>query len=346
MTPELFYGLIDNFGSATEAWGASKENIENIKGFGPAVREKFLDLRDREDGSQELERAAEIGCRIVTLPEPEYPESLRRTPAPAPALYIKGELKESDKWAIAIVGTRKCSGYGRDMAFNLARELAAQGFTIVSGLAKGIDASAHKGALAAGGRTIAVFGTPVNVVYPPAHHELALEVFSRGALISEFPLGMKPEAWFFPRRNRVVSGLSRGVVVVQAPEKSGAMITAGIAVEQDRKVFAVPGDVNVEASRGPHWLLKYGAHLVESAEDVVNILGSPRGQVELELDLVSEPVEPTQARVLSGIKDTPILFDELCAAVKLPAREVSPALMMLEMMGHVRQLPGKMYVRI
>lgn len=345
MTPDLFYRLLDVFGSAKEAWSAPKEHIEKIKGFGPAALQQVFTLRNREDGSEELERAERIGCRIVTVPEGDYPDSLRKTPAPAPVLYIKGELKESDKWSVAIVGTRKCSGYGRDMAFNLARELAAQGFTIVSGLAKGIDASAHKGALAAGGRTIAVFGTPVDIVYPPAHHELALEVFSAGALISEFPLGMKAEAWFFPRRNRVVSGLSRGVVVVQAPEKSGAMITAGIAVEQDRKVFAVPGDVNVESSRGPHWLIKYGAHLVESAEDVLNILGSPRGQVELDLEMSCAPVEPTQARVLSGIKDAPILFDELCAAVKLPARDVAPALMMLEMMGHIRQLPGKMYVK-
>lgn len=344
MTPDLFYRLVEKFGSAAGAWSAPEENFENIKGFGPAVKSAFLRLREKEDGSQELLRAVSFGCKVYTMLDPEYPEPLRQTLDPAPVLYVKGTLHESDKWSVAVVGTRSCSGYGRDVAYNLSRELAGLGFTIISGLAKGIDAEAHRGAIAGGGRTIAVFGTSINEVYPPVHHELAGDVQASGAVISEFALGQKSEAWNFPRRNRVVSGLSKGVIVVQAPEKSGAMITARLAVEQGREFFAVPGDVNVGASRGPHWLLKHGAHLVETAQDVVDILGAPRGQGEL--DLRSGPVEPTQICVLSGMMDVPVLFDELCAAVDLPAKDVSSALMVLELQGYVRELPGKMYLKI
>src|SRR5262249_49060748 len=218
----------------------------------------------------ELNKIARVGVRLVTRSDPEYPVHLTHLHDPPPFLYVRGSFVSEDLIAIAIVGSRFASSYGKGVARDLARGLAEKGVTIVSGLARGIDAEAHRAALAAGGRTIAVLGSGLDIIYPSEHRTLAVEIPPSGALISEFSLGSKPDAVHFPYRNRVISGLTLGTVVVEATENSGSLITARCALEQNREVFAVPGNVTAHRSRGPHRLIKEGAKLVENIEDVLN----------------------------------------------------------------------------
>jgi len=343
MAAERFYRLIERFGSASSVWNAPESDINRCDLLTPAIRDSIKSLRRSEDGSQELDRAAESGASVVCLTSTGYPEPLTGVPFPPPVLYIKGQWDVRDSWAVAVVGTRSCTGYGRDTASELSRRLASRGFTIVSGLAKGIDSSAHQGALHAGGRTIAVFGTDINTIYPPENRKLAGDITENGAIVSEFPIGIKPEKYFFPRRNAIISGLSMGVIVVEAGKKSGALITAEKANEQSREIFAVPGDINTGGTRGPHWLIKHGAHLVESDRDVVDILGEPRGQEELELEESAGDEE--HEKVLGILGEGPRNFDEICAALDRTASETSTILMMMELKGSVRQLPGKVFIR-
>jgi len=343
MTPTVFYRIVEFFGDPGKVWNASPSELINCGNLTPAVRESILKLRDIEDGREEIKRAESAGAEILTLTDDGYPHLLKETPEPPPVLYIKGKLPPDDGWTVAIVGTRNCTGYGSDAAFRLASELAGKGYTIVSGLAKGVDSAGHKGALQAGGRTVAVFGTGIDTVYPPAHAGLASEIERSGALLSQFPIGVDVGKWFFPMRNAVISGLSRGVIVVEAGEKSGAMITANLADEQSREVFAVPGDINRSNARGPHWLIKHGAHLVESAEDVIAVLGSPKGQSELRLEEV--PENHIHAKVLDIISERPAQFDEICALAGMRTSEVTSLLMMMEMKGLIRRLPGGLYAR-
>jgi DNA processing protein len=288
----------------------------------------------------ELQKLSRINVRLVTRTDEEYPINLTHLHDPPPFLYISGDLLAGDRFAIAIVGARSASTYGRTMARMLARGLAEKGVTVVSGLARGIDAEAHNATLAAGGRTLAVLGSGIDVVYPSEHRALAQAVMKNGALVSEFSLGTKPDAMNFPYRNRVISGLTLGTVVIEASEKSGSLITARCAVEQNREVFAVPGNVTSERSRGPHRLIKDGAKLVEGVEDILNeiapsLVSVPASSVTSSLDL-----EPHEKQLIDLLEDEPVHVDVLINRSGLSAARVLEILLGLELKGGVTQLPG------
>jgi DNA processing protein len=289
-----------------------------------------------------------LGVQLLRWGHERYPPHLAEIADPPCALYLRGTLEPADRCAVAVVGTRRASSYGRDVAALLSRDLARAGVTVVSGLALGIDGSAHRGALSAVGRTVAVLGCGVDVAYPASHAALAAEIIERGALLSEYPMGSGPEPWRFPARNRIVSGLSLGTVVVEGTEKSGAMITADFAAEQNRDVFAVPGDIRSPRSEGPHRLIQEGAKLVRCAQDIMTELGivsSPAdGAVQLALDGMD--LSDEEARVLETLSLQPSLVDETIAESRLTVPQVSAALLTLELKGLIRKLPGNAFVRL
>jgi DNA processing protein len=288
---------------------------------------------------------------MLTLDDPGYPIRLKDIPFPPPVIFVKGEITTEDSLAVALVGTRRASYYGVKTSRSLARELAHRGVTVVSGLARGIDTAAHQGALDGGGRTLAVLGCGLDVVYPPENRELYGRIQESGALVTEYPLGTPPEAHNFPRRNRIISGLALGVLVVEAGLKSGAHITAQCGLEQGREVLAVPGPISSPTSLGPHRLIQQGAKLVQDVDDIL-----------AELPLEGAPVQPEagapKARpagtrppffrvddpLLPLLGAEPLQLDELVQASRLPAPEVMSRLTLLELQGLVRELPGKCYV--
>jgi DNA processing protein len=293
-------------------------------------------------------------ARVVTLAEPEYPAQLRAIPAPPPVLHVRGRLLAEDALAVAVVGSRRASAYGLEVAERLARDLAARGVTVVSGLARGIDGAAHRGALAAGGRTVAVLGSGPDVVYPPEHRRLAAAVAEAGAVVSQFPPGAAPLPERFPERNRVIAGLALGVVVVEAAERSGALITARLAADLGREVMAVPGRVTSPLSRGTHALLRDGAALVETWADVVGALPEPwRGLVgpgpaagPTAADEAGGPDATGEAgRVLAAVGEEPVGIDELVERSGVPAGRAAALLVTLELEGRVRSLDGRRFVR-
>jgi DNA processing protein len=278
-----------------------------------------------------------------------YPRLLATVPSPPP-LHVRGAIEPDDALAIAIVGTRRCTPYGRAVAETLAHELAARGVTVVSGLARGIDTAAHRGALAAGGRTIAVLGTGLDVVYPPENRGLLAEIDRAGAAVSQFPEGAPPHAWHFPLRNRTIAGLALGVVVVEAGERSGALITAGFAADLGREVFAVPGPVTAETSRGPHRLIAEGAKLVRDWTDVVQELPEPwRRALRQPAGPATDGNPPTddsdEGRVLALLTPhEPLHIERLLAASALSPGHLARALVRLELAGRARQIEGQRWV--
>ncbi|MFA6450334.1 MAG: DNA-processing protein DprA [bacterium] len=342
MDPIIFYRLVEQYGSPEQVWAAPEKKLASEWKAGPSVLKFLIDLRKREDGSEELNRAADAGFRVLVFTDQDYPKPLRGIPAPPPVLYMRGEWLPEDERSVAMVGTRECNGYGRRIATDIARDMASRKYTIVSGLAFGIDAEAHRSALEAGGRTVAVKAVGLDNNYPAAHKELSDEIAASGAVISEFPLKMKAgDKWNFHRRNRIISSLSRGTLVVQARKRSGSLITAAHAVEQSRPVFAVPGDVLSPLTRGCHWLIRHGAHLVESAADILEIFGESGGQSEI--DFNQPQLEGIQKEIFEVLRNGPTGFDEICARLGITAQEAASALMMLELKGNARQLPGKLY---
>lgn len=339
--------LVGHFGSAEAVWAAAGDmggELDRCPHITQQGRARLAEAKKNYPGAaiNEIKKAADFGADIFAPESKGYPQPLLDTQAPPPALYTKGKVSPEDAQAVAIVGTRKCTAYGRDMAFELAHDLARHGVTVVSGLAHGIDTAAHRGALQAGGRTLAVLGTGIDIVYPAINRGLADEVAEAGALVSEFPMGTGPEKWNFPRRNRVISGLCLGVAVVEAPEDSGALITVTSALEQGREVFAVPGNVKSWLNRGAHRLIREGACLVESAEDILNeICAKPR-----QPELAFEPeLAGKEKELFEIISVEPLNFDEICRQAGYAAAEAAAALTMLEMKNLVRQLPGRMFVR-
>jgi DNA processing protein len=274
-----------------------------------------------------------------------YPPRLREVDDHPPVLYVRGELLPEDEWAVAIVGTRRATPYGRQAAEHFATELAAHRITVVSGLARGIDAVAHRAALNAGGRTIAVCASGLDIVYPPEHAKLALEIIERGALVSDYPLGTQPRSEYFPRRNRILSAISLGVLVVEGDIDSGALLTARYALEQDREVFAVPGSIYAPTYRGANKLIREGeAKLVTTTEDILQELNLTMATHQMELREVA-PADPTEARLLRVLSNQPIHIDEVQRASGLPIADVSGALAMLELKGIVKQVGPMNFVR-
>lgn len=294
-----------------------------------------------------------LAGKIIALGDERYPELLRTIPDPPPVLYCDGSVEPQDRQAVAIVGSRRATPYGLRVTDALAGELSRLGFTIVSGFARGIDAAAHRAALAAGGRTIAVLGCGLDVLYPPEHARLWEEIAGGGAMLTEFAPGTPPRATNFPRRNRIISGLSLGVVVVEAVEDSGSLITARLALEQGREVFAVPGPIDAPTSRGSHGLLKQGAKLVETVDDIVEELlpqiERPKRASQSSGKILAVPELPDlsseEQTVLALMSREPLHMDDLTERSHLTSAEVAGILLALELKAVVRQLPGQRYYR-
>ena len=328
------------------------QGVQHLAGAVPGLGDKLALVRRSAVYAQECERLEADWARLITLPEASYPDALRWLPDPPPVLYARGELLPQDRLAIAVVGSRRPSRYGRSMAERFGAELAEHGFTVVSGLARGVDGLAHRGALRAGGRTIAVLGCGVNRVYPPEHRGLCEDICAQGAVLSEFGFDTRPQRWNFPRRNRIISGLTLGVVVVEATERSGSLLTARHAAEQGREVFAVPGRIDVESSRGAHRLIQGGAKLVTGAGDILDELPEAVRETALKFAVTPATVEEAapdlsapESRVLAllGAEETHI--EALIAASQLPAHRVASILATLELRGLARQFPGKFFAR-
>lgn len=333
------------FDSLENAWHASEAELATV-GLDRRAIGNLLQARRTFDLDRMLEAVYQAGAAVITLDDDDYPALLRELPDSPPVLFVKGTLLDADRWAVAFVGTRRATAYGREITRQLVSSLTTAGITIVSGLALGIDAAAHKAALEAGGRTIAVLGCGIDRVYPPEHRKLAADIASNGALISEFPLGTEPEGKNFPVRNRLISGLALGVVVVEAPLNSGALLTADQAIEQGRDVFAVPGNVTSPASAGTNRLIQSGAKLVVSADDILDELNLTRASVETHTQVRQiAPDSPVEAALVALLEDEPLHIDDLVERSGLPITAVSSALALMELKGMVQRQEGMTYAR-
>lgn len=339
------WNLAERFGSARAAWEASENELVETGGFSRESAGVITRRRAQVDPAAELAKLKEANLEYVYYDDPAYPEMLRRIFDPPPGLFVRGKLPPPDSLAVAVVGTRRPTPYGLAVAEKISLELARAGIVVVSGLARGIDSAAHQGALDAAGPTVAVLGCGVDVVYPPENRRLAEKIAAAGAVVSEYPPGTKPEPWHFPVRNRIISGMAKATVVVEAGERSGALITADLALEQGRDVLAVPGNASSPVSKGPNRLIKQGARLVEDVADILEEIGvgalfkAETGKTRSLPQLTEE--EEAVYRLLSH---EPAHLDEIIGRSGLAAQEVLAGLMFLEIKGLARQLPGKFYV--
>ena len=339
-----FRKLVAHFGSPERALNASRDELSGVDGLPDRVIAAITTASWREFAERELELARRSETRIVTADSGSYPAGLKDTPDAPLFLYVRGSLQADD--GIAIVGTRRPTHYGVRVARGLAAELASTGLTVVSGLARGIDTQAHRGALDARGRTIAVLGCGIDVVYPAENRELLHEIIGSGAVVTENPFGTKPEAGYFPARNRIISGLARGTVIIEAAEDSGSLITAEYTRRQGRKLFAVPGNIGSPSSRGANSLIKQGALLVEGAGDILQELGIRRtnGPRQRPRQPGAE-LDREESAAYDCITNEPKHIDVIMNESRLSASRLSGTLITLELKGLVKQLPGKYYVR-
>lgn len=359
--PVTFGKLLKRFGSVDAVLGASVSGLMKVEGVGSKTAERIAASRDKFDTGAELELAAKLGVWVIHMEDPRYPPGLRQIYDPPPVLYVKGTLDRADNLAIGIVGCRRCSLYGQEQSSRFAHLLAASGFTIVSGMARGIDTAAHTGALAAQGRTLAVQGCGLSRIFPPENAKLFELISASGACISELPLRAEPLPENFPPRNRIIAGLSLGTVVVEATVRSGAMITAQAALESHREVMAVPGKVDSPLSQGPHRLIKDGAKLVETVDDIMEALGYIGEQLKDHTALtarqaaekVEAPLFETTKFNLKGHEQTvydalgkdPLHIDQLIADTNLPAGAVNASVVSLRLKGLIKQLPGNLFAK-
>lgn len=343
-----FKKITARFADPAAVFRASAAELAEIEGLHRELIHSIANFNDWAEIDKEIQRARAAGIKMIPFSDAAYPGSLRAIADPPPLLYVKGELRDNDSKAIAIVGSRSASDYGRRIARDLARGLASFGFTVVSGMARGIDGMAHESALQAGGRTLAVLGSGVDRAYPPEHEMLYRRISDSGAVISELPMGARPIAFNFPARNRLISGLSLGVVVVEATEKSGSLITASLAAEQGREVFAVPGEAGASRSRGSHRLIRQGAKLVETVEDIIEEIApqlSRRNGDAAPASARSLPENsgPAARQIFALLKETSLQVDQVIEQSGLPAPQVLQVLLDLELQGFVCQTPGKIY---
>ncbi len=342
--------LLDYFKEAKGIWQADKEQLKSVEGIGEQISQKIIASREEFDFKHQLQQLSKFNVKVVTLSDKCYPKLLKEIYDPPPILYYRGDLSEMQSPCIAVVGSRKCTSYGRKAARNLARELAAKGLPVVSGLARGIDSAGHRGALESG-LTYAILGSGLDTIYPPEHEQLAAKISRQGAVLTPFPLGEEPRRQNFPARNRIISGLARGVVVVEAAQKSGSLITANYALDQGREVFAVPGDITRRQSKGTNDLLKTGAKLVESVEDIIeeltmvcserehqqlNFRSQNKSEAEISL---SEEAE----QVYSLLSSQPQQFESLLAELEVGPNQLNSILLNLEVQGLVNRLPGRKF---
>lgn len=346
--PNRMRTMIGHFRSVSKVFKASLQELQKIPGIDEKTAKSVVEAKTESFAEKQIKKAEELKVRIISFWDEEFPELLKQIYDPPVLLYVKGNFSENDKYALSIIGTRNPTHYGKIITEKLTTSLAEKGITIISGMAYGIDSIAHSHALKAGSRTLAVVGTGLDITYPSGNQKLSLEIAENGALISEFPFGTKPDRQNFPRRNRIVSGLSHGVIVVEAGIKSGALITASMAIEQNREVFAVPGNINSPQSVGPNALIKQGACLVISAEDILGEL-SPKLDPIIKGD--SKPkllveLSSDEAAVLSKLSHEPKHVDELVQSVDMRCSQVLSVLLTLEFKNQIRQLSGKMFVKI
>lgn len=337
--------LLDLYGSPAAVFAAAPAELRAAPGMSPSAAERVLDPAAAMV-DEDLRLMERLGIRLVTRFDSVYPSRLRQIFDPPALLYVRGSLEDGDPCAVGIVGSRRCSSYGRLTAERLARDLVAAGVTVVSGLARGVDTAAHAGAVAAGGRTVAVLGSGLGRIYPSENRQLAERIAESGAVVSEFPVTEGPDAWHFPARNRIISGWCQGVCVVEAPENSGSLITAEFAVEQGRDVFAVPGPVNDPRSRGAHALIRDGALLVEDAQDILAALGVFTATADPQLTLPDPALTEDEQTLLRLLGPQPRTVDDLIAEIGIPTARVSAALMLLELKGLSRKCAGTSYVRV
>ncbi len=334
--------LLDHFGDAKPAWEGSPADLR-AAGLSKTLVERFLKARSDVDLDALWDEIAAKNIRVMTWDDADYPARLREITQPPPILYLRGDFLEEDAWAVAIVGTRRVTSYGRQVTEEIATFLAQNGVTVVSGLARGIDGIAHQAALNAGGRTLAVLGSGVDRIYPPEHRNLAEAIIGSGAILSDYPPNTPPEASNFPPRNRIISGLSMGTIVIEAGETSGALITANFSLEQGREVFAVPGNVFAPQSKGPNKLLQQGAHPLLKPRDVLDVLDLTR-VTEHRAARKTLPADATEAQLLDSLTHEPLHVDEIRAKTGLAVEKVSSTLVMMELKGMVRHVGGMNYV--
>ena len=383
--PKTVQVLRDVFGSTERVLRATADELRKVDGLSPAICDLLIRKPVLYPVERELELINEFGCQVLTLYDDAYPLHLKGIDSPPLVLYIRGELTAEDAMSISIVGSRNAKDYGRKVSYRLSYQLAQSGLTVVSGLAMGIDTSAHRGALEAGGRTIAVMGNGLSVIYPAENRELVKKIEASGALISEFPIGVKPKPRNFPRRNRIISGLTLGTVVVEASNRSGALITARLAAEQGKEVFAVPGEIFSELSAGTHRLINNGAKLINTVDDLLNelprhalnqiqpstptspvpdietgssqepsvekrgsIRTAPQPPTEVQQPVPSVPppdMTPDEKLVFDAIEVPSSHIDTIVRTTHLPIAQVSSVLLMLELKGIIQQLPGKQFTK-
>ncbi len=346
----LYKQFIERFSAPENVFSAPEAELIAVEGVSPKLARAIRVHRPDGAVRAEIQRAGDLGCRIITFNDPEYPSLLRHIHDPPPYLYVRGRLATFEN-GIAVVGARKASSYGMAVAQRLAGELSMMGWTIISGMARGIDTSAHKGAIDVAGRTVAVMGSGFAEIYPPENRVLFNRICEQGAVISEFPVQESPNAYNFPARNRIISGMTLGTVVVEASSKSGSLITARLAAEQGREVFAVPGSIHSHTSEGTHNLLKQGAKLVTTAEDIIeefprfqgratgrSVDTATRGPVGASVGLTLD-----QASLLKMIDAYPVHIDDLCRRAGMDIGRLSGLLLNLELKGLIYQRPGKYF---
>lgn len=359
--PVGFVRLLKYFGNIDDALGASVGKLEKVEGIGPKTAESILASRDKFDTVKEIRLAEKLGVWIINLEDPRYPAALKRIYDPPPVLYVKGALKSSDALAVAIVGTRRCTIYGSEQSSRFGYMLASAGFTIISGMASGIDTAAHLGAIKADGRTIAVQGCGLATIFPSENKKLFAQVTDCGACISELPLEFEARSENFPARNRIISGLSMGVIVVESATTGGAMITASAAVEQNREVMAIPSRIDSPVSTGPHRLIKDGARLVHSIDDVMEALGyigqglrehagfaAAKAKEDVQgclFDVEQLNLSHTEKTVLKNLDFEHVHIDDIISSTNLPAGEINSALICLRLKGLINQSPGNMFAK-
>lgn len=367
--------LRDVFGSTERALRASPDEIRKIDQLSPAVRDLLIRKPVLYPIERELELIQTYGCKVVTLYDAAYPPHLKEIDTPPFVLYVRGELVPEDAISVSVVGSRNAKDYGRKVSYRLSYQIAQRGLTVVSGFAKGIDTAAHRGALEAGGRTIAVMGNGLSLIYPAANRDLAEKIGTSGALVSEFPMAARPKPRNFPRRNRIISGLTLGTVVVEASNRSGALITARLAAEQNREVFAVPGEIFSQLSTGTHKLINEGAKLINTVDDLLNELPpyvlsqiQPQASPSPVPDIEAVPTQPSstaqndtkpipeapppppdltpdEKTIFEAIEVPSSHIDTIVRTTQLPISQVSSVLLMLELKGIVQQLPGKQFTK-
>lgn len=353
--PIRYRYLIDHFGDPYKVFIASFEELSKVKGIDRRVASQIISAREKIKLEEEIKKIKESNIELLTYKDERYPYNLKQIFDFPPLLYVKGTIVPQDRMAIAIVGPRRPTNYGLSIAKKLARELASYGMTIVSGMAIGIDTAAHQGALEAGGRTIAVLGCGLNICYPRENKSLIEKIIAQGAILSELPSSTPPLSENFPPRNRIISGLSLGVIVVEASEKSGALITANCALDQGREVFAVPGNITATTSKGTNNLIKQGAKLIDSAKDVIDELGhlfenklkfKEENILSSSPVALSSPLSIEEENILKLLDDEPKHIDFILEKTQINPSLLAQYLLELELKGKIMQLSGKRFIKV